>query len=126
MPALTTITARWQERSSRTWAFTFFDFAFSSTNSNTSGSPSGKTDVRNYAQRHRQQHDVLPLHKPDGYPDITEFKIPLEQFPGFVFLGEHDTRPFFVEGKRYVAGSGCQFTQYLRKRERHTHLRGTT
>jgi hypothetical protein len=41
--------------------------------------------------------------KPDGYPDIAVSKLDLSIFPGYEYLGEHETLPNVV-GKKYRNG----------------------
>lgn len=42
--------------------------------------------------------------KPDGSPDISDWQLDLNFFPGYQFIGQYEAKPDFVENKKYVNG----------------------
>lgn len=66
----------------------------------------------------------MPYHlyvKPDGYPDVTEFKYGLELLPGYRYVGEFAERPTEFDGRKYVNGRwvwGGSEPEYVFQRDR--------
>lgn len=42
--------------------------------------------------------------QPNGYPDLSEQQLDISLFPGYQFVGQYDTKPDFIENKKYVNG----------------------